>query len=48
MSRRRRGEQPRDPPARLGRVDHVVDLEPFRDAERLAVLVQPADDLVMG
>src|SRR5215471_7157256 len=42
--RRRRGREHRgDPPARVGGVDHVVDLEVARHVHGLAVLVHAVD-----
>src|SRR5262249_13825086 len=43
---RHRAERRRDPPARVGRVDHVVELEVGRVAHRLAVLVHAGDHLL--
>src|SRR3546814_12500079 len=44
--RRRRRERRGDPAPRVGRVDHVVDLEVAGSVERLAVLVHAVDPLV--
>src|SRR3546814_10283097 len=44
--RRRRRERRGDPAPRVGRVDHVVDLEVAGRVERLAVLVHAVDHLV--
>src|SRR5262245_45074688 len=43
LGRWRGGEHRADPPARVGGIDHVVDLEVARHVHGLAVLVHPLD-----
>src|SRR5687768_6792543 len=42
------GQRRGDPVARVGRVDHVVDLEDTRDVQRFAVFVRARDHLVVA